>query len=62
MGWSRGGTQNLLEDCGCFLLERYEKKNIESYTQRCEVYQQNKYQALKLAGLLQPLPIPTHVW
>jgi len=38
------------------------RKSIESHTQRCEVYQQNKYQALKLAGLLQPLPIPTQVW
>ncbi|CAH9141087.1 unnamed protein product [Cuscuta epithymum] len=38
------------------------KSEIKDYIQGCEICQRNKYQALKPAGLLQPLPIPNHVW
>lgn len=38
------------------------KKGIQEYVQKGEVCLMNKYQALNPAGLLQPLPIPSHIW
>ncbi|CAH9095672.1 unnamed protein product [Cuscuta europaea] len=38
------------------------RKDIQDYVQTCEICQRNKYQALKPAGLLQPLPIPERIW
>lgn len=35
---------------------------MRNYVTSCETCQRNKYEALKLVGLLQPLPIPTKVW
>ncbi|XP_031257652.1 uncharacterized protein LOC116115659 [Pistacia vera] len=38
------------------------KRDIKEFVDSCAVCQQNKYQALSPAGLLQPLSIPEQVW
>lgn len=38
------------------------KKDIQDFVAKCSTCQQNKYLALTLAGLLQPLPIPNVIW
>lgn len=32
------------------------------YISHCDIYERNKYQALLIAGLLQPIPILEVVW
>lgn len=38
------------------------KKDLRSWVAECRECQQNKYKTISHLGLLQPLPIPTHVW
>lgn len=38
------------------------KKDIKEFVFNCVTCQQQKYETLALAGLLQPLPIPSRVW
>jgi hypothetical protein len=37
-------------------------KDVKEYVRACVSCQQNKVEQLKLAGLLQPLPIPEGIW
>ncbi|RDY09320.1 Tf2-6, partial [Mucuna pruriens] len=41
---------------------KHMRRDIEKFVQDCEVCQQNKYQAMKLVALLQPLRILVQVW
>ena len=38
------------------------RKDISSFIADCMICQQTKYSTQKLAGLLQPLPLPTQIW
>ncbi len=38
------------------------KADIKSFVRECQVCQENKHKTVLLAGLLQPLPIPSRVW
>lgn len=38
------------------------KKSVTEYVAECLICQQSKYEARALAGLLQPLPIPSRKW
>ncbi|WVZ14811.1 hypothetical protein V8G54_012377 [Vigna mungo] len=37
-------------------------KDIKRFVQQCQVCQRNKYDTAASPGLLQPLPVPDHVW
>lgn len=37
-------------------------KDIELFVRECDICQRHKIEHVPLAGLLQPLPIPTQAW
>lgn len=38
------------------------KREIQKYTEACQICRRNKNEVVAPAGLLQPLPIPSQVW
>lgn len=38
------------------------RKEVRRFIKECDICQRNKFENIHLAGLLQPLPIPTKVW
>ena len=34
------------------------KTDVKNYVEQCEIFHQNKFEATKPAGVLQPIPIP----
>jgi hypothetical protein len=38
------------------------RADIKRFVRECNICQENKHETILLAGLLQPLPIPTRVW
>lgn len=38
------------------------KKDVETFIQQCQTCQQAKHETAKVAGLLQPLPVPQGAW
>ena len=38
------------------------KKDVKKHADQCYICQTHKLSSLALVGLLQPLPIPNHIW
>jgi len=38
------------------------RTDIKKFVRKCEICQVNKHETVDPAGLLQPLPIPSHIW
>jgi hypothetical protein len=38
------------------------RRDVQDYIRKCIIFQQTKYSTAKPSGLLQPLPLPNHVW
>lgn len=38
------------------------KADILKFVSKCDICHHMKYESASLAGLLQPLPIPNHIW
>ena len=57
-----GGYLKTLKRLSATFFWPHMKHDVKEWVQNCRICQQNKYQTLVPAGLLQPLPIPNKIW
>ncbi|XP_061359324.1 uncharacterized protein LOC133303430 [Gastrolobium bilobum] len=61
LGWPFGGIEDIKARGWCFFWKGM-RQDVAAFVRACAICQQQKYDHLKPAGLLQPLPIPQQVW
>lgn len=56
------GTQKTLQRLRANFLVDHDRRLVNEFVRSYVIYQRNKTTALNLAGLLQPLPVPSRIW
>jgi hypothetical protein len=56
------GIQKTLQRLRANFFIEHDRRVVRDFVQACATCQRNKTEALHLAGLLQPLPVPSRIW